>query len=209
MRLHNIKTAMISVLFIILAASICFAEGDGFRDMSGHWAEVYVSALAEKGLISGMPDGLFHPNEKMTFPQFVTIIITVGYGKQEPVDSYWASGYMKTALENGLIVPDDMEKTEDITRYDAARLISNALDYILEEEAAADIMIEPDFADFTDCRLCQTNYSYARICRVKGIVTGRPSPEGLVFEGSENLTRAEGCIMIMKMLAPELRTLPE
>ena len=206
MRFNCVKTAIISMAFVLLAASTCVAASNGFQDMGGHWAEVYVSALSEKGLISGMPDGLFHPNEEMTFPQFVTIIVTIGYGKQEPVDSYWASGYMKTALENGLIDSDDMEKLEDITRFDAARLISNALDNILEEEALDDIMSVPDFADFTDCRLCQTTYNYARICRAKGIVTGRPSPDGLVFDGSDNLTRAEGCIMIMRMLEPELRT---
>ena len=209
-RLYSIKAVFVSMVLVILMlmSGLCFAEDTSFRDVRGHWAESYVSALVEKGSVSGMPDGLFYPDDNITFPQFVTIIISGEYGAQMPVNEHWASGYMQMALEKGLIDAGDLKKTEDITRFEAVRLVSNALSYIFEEEEVIDIMSVPDFLDFADCRICQDNYSYARQCHVKGIVVGRPSPDGNFFDGDNNLSRAEGCAILMRMLAPELRTPP-
>ncbi|GHU51190.1 hypothetical protein FACS1894127_7320 [Clostridia bacterium] len=63
--------------------------------------------------------------------------------------------------------------------------------------------IEPDFVDFASCHSCQALYNYARQCRVKGIISGCPGPEGPVFDGNSILTRAEGCAIIVKMLEYE------
>ena len=209
MRLRFIKRIIIFAILISVISTPCLANAAVFQDINGHWAQQYVMALVEKGAVSGMPDGLFHPGEKMTFPQFVTIIIATEYGKQTPTNSHWASGYMELALDKGLIVAEDIGKTGDITRYEAVRLVYSALSNIYYEEEAPDIMSEPDFADFTSCRLCQESYGYARQCHVKGIVNGRPSPDGPVFDGNSSLTRAEGCVIIMKMQESKLRTPPD
>ena len=210
MRLSFIKMlfigAFLGAMILFLSIVPCFAQTIVFQDMDGHWAEDYVTMLVEKNSISGMPDGLFHPDDKMSFPEFVTIIIASKYGKQEPVTEHWASGYMKLALENNVIESGDMRKQNDITRFEAVRVAFNALTNIYEEEEESNIMIEPDFLDLTSCFQCQTSYSFARQCHVKGIISGRPSVDGPLFEGNENLTRAEGCVIIMKMLEPTLRT---
>ena len=205
-----ILRALLTIMAIILMAPApCFAETAALPDIRGHWSEPYVSALVDKGSIAGMPDGLFHPDDFMTFPQFVSIIITNGYGRQSPVNGHWASGYMQTALDNGVIESDDMEKLEEITRFDAARVALNALALVFGEEYEPDIMSESEFVDFSAyCMSCQTSLAYARECYVKGIIAGRPSPDGPVFNGEDYLTRAEGSVIIMKMLEPGLRTPP-
>ena len=208
MQIKHSKALVICLIIVLISSALSYAEPSVFADLEGHWAESYVSALYEKGGVSGMPDGLFHPNETMTFPQFVTIIISEAFGKQEPVSEHWASGYMKLALEKELINEYDMDNMDDITRFDAARLAFNAVRLILGEEESDDLYSIEDFADFGSCHSCQETYNYARQCRMKGIVQGRPSPDGPVYDGNDNLTRAEGCIIIMKMLEAPLRTPP-
>ncbi|MFJ7736700.1 S-layer homology domain-containing protein [Lysinibacillus sp. NPDC097287] len=45
-----------------------------FRDIIGHWAEKEILFLAEKGWISGYPDGTFKPNKQVTRAQAAKII---------------------------------------------------------------------------------------------------------------------------------------
>ncbi|MFW6358911.1 MAG: S-layer homology domain-containing protein, partial [Chroococcales cyanobacterium] len=45
-----------------------------FKDISGHWAEVFISALVERGLISGFPDGTFKPEANLTRAEYAAII---------------------------------------------------------------------------------------------------------------------------------------
>ncbi len=46
----------------------------GFRDISGHWAQPYIEALAAKGVIAGFNDGTFRPNDPVTRAQFAAIV---------------------------------------------------------------------------------------------------------------------------------------
>ena len=45
-----------------------------FTDVQGQWAQVYIDALAKRSIISGFPDGTFHPNDPVTRAQFAAII---------------------------------------------------------------------------------------------------------------------------------------
>jgi hypothetical protein len=43
-------------------------------DINGHWAEPYIAAMAEQGIISGFGNGLFKPDEPVTRAQFAAIL---------------------------------------------------------------------------------------------------------------------------------------
>jgi hypothetical protein len=183
------------------------AAGEVFPDISGHWAEKYISALTEKGGINGMPDGKFHPNDTVTFPQYIKIVIGCEYGEIAPVEGGdWASGFLQKALDTGIIDTDDIGNTGPITRNDAARIVAASLTQIYAEEAAPDTDIVSRFSDYPSCKSCRTFFhEVVGECYVKGIITGKPGP---IFDGEANLTRAEACIIIMKMIDPSLRTPP-
>jgi len=182
-----------------------FAVDKDFPDSRGHWAEQYILALTEMGGINGMTDGNFHPNEEVTFPQYVKIIIGCEYGVIAPDDGGdWASGYMKKALEIGIIDHWDMENTGPITRYDAARVVVSSLLRIYGEEEETDTSPVEVFEDYPSCKTCRSSFhETVGQCYVKGIITGKPGP---VYDGEASLTRAEACIIIMKMIDPTLRT---
>lgn len=46
---------------------------DMFEDTVGHWAEKHIENCAELGLVKGMDDGLFHPDEKITRAEAATM----------------------------------------------------------------------------------------------------------------------------------------
>ncbi|MBD2019740.1 DUF1565 domain-containing protein [Leptolyngbya sp. FACHB-36] len=45
-----------------------------FQDVQGHWAQAYIEALAQQGIISGFPGGTFRPSDPVTRVQFAAII---------------------------------------------------------------------------------------------------------------------------------------
>jgi uncharacterized repeat protein (TIGR02543 family) len=45
-----------------------------FSDISGHWAEGYISEAAEMGLVNGYADGTFKPDEYITRAEAVTLV---------------------------------------------------------------------------------------------------------------------------------------
>jgi hypothetical protein len=47
---------------------------DRFNDIADHWARQYINVAAEKGWVSGYPDGSFQPENHLTRAEVVTII---------------------------------------------------------------------------------------------------------------------------------------
>ena len=223
-RKHTKRAIILAIIITIAIFPInSLAKAKEFLDMKGHWAETYVAALVEKGGIAGMPDGLFHPSESMTFPQFVKIIVGNVYGDIEPIDSNWASGYMQKAMEIGIITPEDIEKSEAITRFEAVKIVHEALRNIYNETDVEDAYVYVrKFEDYPSCKSCRGPFEgEIAQCYIKGIITGKPGTvtyddygveierhQGPLFDGEAGLTRAEGSIIIMKMIDPALRTPP-
>ena len=204
---------LVSIIIMVLLCSmsllsvISYADTTEFSDVNGHWAERYILSLMEKGAITGMPDGLFHPDDTVTIPQFVKIIMSGEYGEIEPINGDWASGYMQKAFDIGIIDLGDMENTSAITRHEAARLIHNSLLNIYDEVDESDTSIVNNFLDYpSSCKFCLGDFhGIVGQCYVKGIISGKPGP---VFDGESSLTRAEACTIIMKMVEPQLRVPP-
>ncbi|MEZ2237028.1 S8 family serine peptidase [Microcoleus sp.] len=47
-----------------------------FSDISGHWAQKFIEALAAANIISGMPDGSFRPDESLNRAQYASLLVT-------------------------------------------------------------------------------------------------------------------------------------
>lgn len=52
-------------------------EGDAFSDISNNWAREYINRAAALGLVSGFPDGTFHPEQEITRAEVMEIINNV------------------------------------------------------------------------------------------------------------------------------------
>ncbi|MFB9274650.1 S-layer homology domain-containing protein [Cohnella cellulosilytica] len=60
----------------ILAAAANSAAGPSAAksDIDGHWAEAAIRADLQEGVVSGFPDGSFHPNDQVVRAQFAAMI---------------------------------------------------------------------------------------------------------------------------------------
>jgi uncharacterized lipoprotein YddW (UPF0748 family) len=98
-----------------------------FTDTQDNWARLFIEALAQRGIISGFPNGTFRPSTSMTRAQFAAIL-----SKAFPTPSkrqyvpfidvpktYWAATAIQKAYESGFLsgYPNNRFSPEDrITR---------------------------------------------------------------------------------------------
>lgn len=111
----------------------------GFRDVpSSHWAYQYVTALSQKGIISGYDDNTFRPNNNVTREEFVKMIVTAtGLYTSSAECSFadvpasaWYYRYVASGYVNEII--DGTDETtfgvgKNITRQDVAVIAARVL----------------------------------------------------------------------------------
>ena len=193
--------AVIVVLIVILSASPDHAVAASFPDVVGHWAETYINVLWEKGIISGMGDGLFHPNEPVTTAQFVKMVIYSSDGIIPPVNNHWASGYFRVAVQQGVVEAHEISFADQpLLRQSAAKIGHAALLNLFNEANIDNVSSADRLGDLSSCQSCIVHIKqfYA-----KGIMIGRPDNN---FYGGDTITRAEAAVVIAKMLDTALRT---
>ncbi|MDR1588760.1 MAG: S-layer homology domain-containing protein [Oscillospiraceae bacterium] len=110
-----------------------------FSDLDvGSWYYQDVAYLQHNGIIKGYPDGTFRPNDPITRAEFA--VIASRFDKLESnvpntfsdvEDSYWAAGYINSAVAKGWITgyPDGTFKPKEyITRAEVVTLVNRMLD---------------------------------------------------------------------------------
>ena len=99
-----------------------------FSDVtSEHWAYDAIEICAQTGLIDGVEDDIFAPDDIVTLEQAVKIIVSVlGYKEMAQQSGGYPSGYMNIA-GNLSLLSNVSADAEGITRGDIASLVYNAL----------------------------------------------------------------------------------
>lgn len=92
-----------------------------------HWASGYINMASRKGIISGFPDGKFHPERTVTVGQAVTILLRMLGYKDENIGGIWPASYMAEASTIGLTDRVGMNGNASLTRRQAAELFLNLL----------------------------------------------------------------------------------
>lgn len=193
----------------ILTVAACCSFGSSaaantsFADINEHWAQEYIMDLYENGAITGMDDGLFHPDESITNAQLVTMLIRNRYGEMKPVNENWYSGYMDFALQNGIITDFETEFPDTaITRQSTARIVHELLLKAYNEQDDANWQDAEALSDLYSCHTCVMHIAQVYI---KGIMEGR---EDGAFHLTDTLTRAEAAAVAMRIIDPSLRNAP-
>jgi len=106
----TLTRAEAAVIFYKLLENKNYISSKYFSDVNHNdWYYTYVSCLASKGIISGYPDGCFHPGWKVTRAEFCVMAAkfyslksgTVHYA--DVPDTYWAYKYIASAVAYGWI----------------------------------------------------------------------------------------------------------
>ena len=174
----------------------------GFKDISGHWAEKYISAVSARNIISGKGENLFDPSGMIARAEFAKILVNMLNVKELETSSYsdvssekWYYGTVGAAAKLGLnagaegtnFYPDNA-----ITREDMASMIAKAYEIRKGYKLSGE---EITFAD----RDGISSYALEAVKAMKanGIINGY---EDNTFRPENNATRAEAVTMIYKLL---------
>lgn len=201
------KNIMIKTAAALTAAVCCISSSvsadSSFPDIQDHWAKEYIELLSERGMVNGMEDGAFHPDDTVTNAQFIAMIIKSTIGEIDPSDDKWYSGYMEYALKNDIITDQEtLFPDEPITRQSVARIVHESLGKLLGETDNENWQDAEVLPDLYSCHTCVMHIAQVY---VKGILTGR---DGGAFHLPDPLTRAEAAAVIVRMLEPSYRTVP-
>ena len=173
-----------------------------FKDISGHWAEQEINALAEKGILSGDGNGSFRPDDVLTRAEFVKMLVTL---LAEPTDyqggfadvqsGAWYAPFVQTAVSKGIAggYADGLFRPEGaVTREEAAKMLMMA--FPGDEQAEESILLQ-----FSDSReLAEWAASYMAQAVQRGTFKG--TDDGKI-EPKAKLTRAMAAAVLYRLLA--------
>lgn len=115
-------------------------EDTEFSDVkASHWASGYIKEAYNSGIVTGMGDGTYLPENNVTYEQAIKMLVcALGYGVKAEMKGGYPLGYVKTAEEIGLIKDLEFSGKGKAKRGDIAFLVYNALDIPLLELQSVD-----------------------------------------------------------------------
>lgn len=170
-----------------------FDDIDGFE-----WAETAITALYEKGIISGREPKRFCPESEITREEFVKLLVLMFKIKEtderentfaDCIEGEWYYPYIRTAYSTGIV--NGISDTEfgvgmNITRQDAAVMIKNCMEkYEVQSYGAAEFSDIDEVSDYAK--------DAVRSMREYGIITGYGDNS---FRPANYITRAEAAKLI-------------
>lgn len=175
-----------------------------FSDVVGHKNQSAIEKLVDMGIINGMGNGTFAPNQTMTRAQFCTIVVkALGI---KPLESrvfsdvaagQWYSGYVGAANTNGIVNGvggGKFNPNGTITRQEAATMVVRAAKVLGLDTAAADT--NAVLSRFSDAG---TVASYAKeplaYCYTSGILEGENA-----IQPTKAILRCEIAQMVYNLL---------
>lgn len=168
-----------------------------YDDIENHWAKEYIIELSDKKVITGTGNNKFDPQRYVTRAEFVTMIMRlkgikeVEYNQdfEDVLKSHWASGYIKAALDNGIIAKDTTFNPDtEIKREEAAKILSLISNTSEQEEVNTNISDREEISEWA--------IEYVDDCIKKGIFAG---DENGRFNSKSSLTRAEAAVVLWRL----------
>jgi hypothetical protein len=198
-----------TVAFLIAVAASAAASSNVFgADYSdvrpGNWAYGAVSALSEKGIVNGYPDGSFLPSGTVTYGEFIKMACIAQGGEALAASgSDWALPYYEAAVESLLFTEHDIPKAalpRPIPRVHMALILSRILGDVPVEDSDA---VLAKLSDVTE----STPYAFDIVkATARGLITGYPDR---TFRPEATLTRAEAATVIHRLMNDSERRLPD
>ncbi|MEN6462576.1 MAG: S-layer homology domain-containing protein, partial [Syntrophomonas sp.] len=176
----------------------------GFSDIKNHPSEAAIRALQAIGMVSGFPDGSFHPDKPVTQMEAVTLVMRLvdnGNEKaraainQEELKNVpvWGKTAAQKALQMGIISADDFQYTALATRVRVMVWLAETAG--IEREEAGNL-------SFKDSQLIlSADAGYIRALYNMGIIKG--TPEGNL-EPNGVMSRAQLAVILKNILDKNL-----
>ena len=199
------------------------AAGAAFTDVpQDHWANPYVEAMTQKGVVTGVGNGRFNPDGNLSTAEFA-VMLTQAFCPKEVADpeegAAWWEPYLNAAWEAGYLTDttagfgyadgswDADVVTAPMTRYDMAQAMNNTA--VAEKMTLpTDEQREAAQAAIGDFDSIPEDYESAVVAMYAlGYLSGVNANGD--FGGESTMTRAQSCVVMSKLLGTEVETTPE
>ena len=199
------------------------AAGAAFTDVpQDHWANPYVEAMTQKGVVTGVGNGRFNPDGNLSTAEFA-VMLTQAFCPKEVADpeegAAWWEPYLNAAWEAGYLTDttagfsyadgswDVDVVTAPMTRYDMAQAMNNTA--VAEKMTLpTDEQREAAQAAIGDFDSIPEDYESAVVAMYAlGYLSGVNANGD--FGGESTMTRAQSCVVMSKLLGTEVETTPE
>ena len=124
-----VTRAMMAKMIVFMLDYSEDSKNVGFTDVpTDHWASSYIAQATDLGIINGMGDGTFAPDECVTYQQAVKMIVcALGYSKYAERLGGYPTGYVMTGTSLG-IMPQKAVLNEAVDRGELMIMLATALD---------------------------------------------------------------------------------
>lgn len=198
---------LMSILPLLCGAVIKIPE---LKDIKDHWAEEYIIASAERGILCGYDDGTFRPSSYITRAEFIKMTVNAFLlpkggdisqisnpsGAFSDILGHWAEDYINAAyaeqivygVTNESFIPDRF-----ISRQDAVLILSRVESrsrILIPETKNHNNFLDSEYIR-TECRSAVDHF------RKAGIIDGKI---GNLFDPIGNMTRAEAAKCIISTI---------
>lgn len=138
------KKFSIFIIMCLLITSFTSSFAKDFSDISDSNVKKSVSKLVEFGIVDGLEDGRFAPNERVTREQFIKMLVSsIGlkqasqsagyYSKFKDIEeSRWSNGYINMAVSLSIVngySDGNFSPKKDVTFVEAIAMIARTLGY--------------------------------------------------------------------------------
>ncbi len=179
-------------------------EAKAFDDLDeAAWAKDAITALHQKGIVSGKGEKKFAPNDSLTREQFVTMLVNAfGLTETEEQVSFedvnssdWFAKYVKIAVQNGVAsgMGAEFGIGLEITRQDMAVMVMNTVNKLGLGLATSDEDVQ--FAD--DAEISDYAKDSVKTLKAAGIINGMGDGN---FNPKGVNTRAQAAVVIYSVL---------
>lgn len=194
-----------ATVYTYVPGNIVVVRGERtFTDISDHWAQDSITAMACKALVNGKSDDAFYPDDDIIRAEFAAIVNrSMGYppstfsGLPGVSADDWYAQDMAIAAARGLMVVDSsgMRPQDRITRAEIATILQRVdkANNALAEDAATDVL-----TGFADNSLIPDWANSSLAWAVQNEIMRGDDDNSLNAE--DNATRAESLVMITRLM---------
>lgn len=213
-RTKKISIALLAISLLISSLSLTPAAAATFTDITAakyDWARPYIEKMNLLGIVKGMSDTSYGPDNSVTREQLITMLVRLmgweseAAGKSIPSTfakassvAPWARGYVAVAVEKGIISGDDLKDfrpADAATRSEIAVFAVRALGLESEAKSRTNLTVS---LSFTDGYLIEPEVKpYIEIAVEKGIMQGYPDKS---FKPNDKVTRAQVAAVLNNMI---------
>ena len=180
-----------------------------FEDTKNHWAREYIGRLAAKGIVNGVGDDLYLPDDPLTRAQFLTMLANTinnldvtqaePAGFEDVPEQEWYYNYVNWGFEQGIVAGIDevtFAPNEKITREQMAIMLdkfTDSIGLVLPETNAG--------VTFTDSALI-SSWAADSVNKIvsSGLMGGYPEGD---YKPQGSATRAEAATVVYKLIMIE------